>query len=136
MERSSASAEQISLVIKVSTGCFLVRVSGEGSDLLRPGHAYGSVGNVGAEHLESEPFQTGRDCPDCENDGCDETPECGDGHERGTVAPVVGEDGKEDGEDELDSCLRGWNDVDQLDGIFAGGLEPEGEGLDAARGLL
>ena len=99
MERSSASAEQISLVIEVSTGYFLMRVSGDGSDLLRPGHAYGSVGNVGAKHLEREPFQPGGDCPDCENDGCDETPEGRDGHERGTVAPVVGEDGEEDGED-------------------------------------
>ena len=73
-----------------------------GRNSLCPGHAYGPIGDVGAEHLEGEPLQAGGNCPDCENDGCDETPEGGDGHERGTVTPVVGEDGEEDGEDELD----------------------------------
>lgn len=108
----------------------------EGRNSLRPGHAYGSVGDVSAEHLEGKPLQPGGDCPYCENDGCDKAPECGYGHEGGTVAPVIGEDGKEDCEDELDGRLRGWNDVDQLDGVFAGCLEPKGEGLDAAGGLL
>jgi hypothetical protein len=49
---------------------------------------------------------------------------------------VVGEDGEEDCENELCGCLRGWDDVDQLDGVFAGCLEPESEGLDAAGRLL
>lgn len=71
-------------------------------NLLRPGHTYGSVGNVGAEHLEGEPLQTCRNCPNCEDNGCDETPEGGDGHERWAVTPVVGEDSEEDCENELD----------------------------------
>jgi hypothetical protein len=49
---------------------------------------------------------------------------------------MVGEDGEEEREDELDGGLRGRDDVDELDGVFAGGLQPEGEGLDGARGLL
>lgn len=49
---------------------------------------------------------------------------------------MVGEDGEEDGEHELDGGLGGWDDVDQLDGVLAGGLEPEREGLDAAGWLL
>jgi len=36
----------------------------------------------------------------------------------------------------LNGGLGGWNDVDQLDGVFAGGLEPECEWLDAAGRLL
>jgi hypothetical protein len=49
---------------------------------------------------------------------------------------VVGEDGEEDREDELDGCLRGWDDVDELDGVLSCRFEPEGEGLDGAGGLL
>lgn len=37
---------------------------------------------------------------------------------------MVGEDGEEDGENELDGGLGGWDDVDQLDGVLAGVLEP------------
>lgn len=105
-------------------------------NLLRPCHAYGSVGHVGTEHLEGEPFQTVGDCPDCENDGSDETPKGGHRHECRTVAPVIGEDGEEDRQNELDGCLRGWDDVDELDGVFARCFEPEGEWLNAAGWLL
>ena len=49
---------------------------------------------------------------------------------------MVGEDGEEEREDELDGCLRGGDDVDELDGVFSGRFEPEGEGLDGAGGLL
>lgn len=49
---------------------------------------------------------------------------------------MVGEDGEEEREDELDGCLRGRDDVDELDGVFPGRFEPEGEGLDGAGRLL
>jgi len=71
-------------------------------NLLRPCHAYRSIRHVGTEHLEGEPLQAVGDCPDCENDGCDESPEGRDRHERGTVTPVVGEDGEDYSEDKLD----------------------------------
>lgn len=104
--------------------------------LLCPSHTDRTVWNISAEHLEGKPFEAVGDCPYCEDDGGEETPEGRDGHESWSIAPVVGEDGEEDGEHQLHSGLGGGNDVDELDGVFAGNLEPEREGLDAAGGLL
>lgn len=104
--------------------------------LLCPSHTDWTIWNISTEHLEGKPFEAVGNCPYGEDDGSEETPEGGDGHESGSVAPVVGEDGEEDGEHELHSSLGGGNDVDELDGVFAGVFEPKGKGLDAAGRLL
>lgn len=81
------------------------------SNILRPSHANRPIRHIRPEHLERKPLQAIRDTPNRQHDSREETPKGRNGHQSGSVAPAVGEDGEEDCEDELDGGLRGGDDV-------------------------
>ena len=140
--RSSASAEQISLRKKNVSDLDIMRPNEkrEGKrrerDILRPRHTNRPIRHIRAKHLERKPLEPVRHSPYRQHDRREEPPKGRNGHQRWAVAPVVGEDGEKDREDELDGCLRGRDHVDELDGVLSGRFQPEGEGLDGAGGLL
>ena len=108
----------------------------KGGNSLRPRHRNRPIRHIRPEHLKRKPLEPVRNSPYGQHHRREEPPESRNGHQRWAVAPVVGEDGEEEREDELDGCLRGRDDVDELDGVFPGRFEPEGEGLDGAGRLL
>lgn len=88
-------------------------------------------GRRGARTIAGRRASSSR-CPRLEHDRYKEAHECADGHHQWPIAPAVGHDDENDGHDELDSILRGRDDVNQLGAVAVGPGEPQGERADRA----